>query len=389
MYSVYTHIKYNLVYIQLMELSYYSLYLSTTTPNTNTPNLYKTNTNANTNLSSCMQYNYFELKKCKLPELKSLAKQLKLHVSGRKEQIIERIMQHKRQIDSAIRIQRLFRGHIVRYSFRLRGTGFRNHTICTNQSDFYSLEPLAEIDFRRFVSISLDKQHIYGYDIMSLVHLFKQNNNFTIQNPYNRETFSFSAIYQFYQLFQLCKLIFPNAVDTRVYLPHMRYIRRSVSTISVTSPHEHRQLQLHTLQELRKYPYSNRVHNVFMEIDRLGNYSSPEWFLGLEKAGLANFYKKYYEWWNLTPALSREVKQQICALNDPFHNIVILMNYTGITIDIFRETCLALIECMVYSGVDDEHRRLGALHVLSILTLVSPNARQQMPWLFESIVSHP
>lgn len=376
-----------------MELSYYSIYSSINISPKQEPEPEPKPINH--------KHDYFELKKCKLAELKTIAKQLKLHVSGRKEQIIDRIVHYYRRIQCATNIQRAFRGHIVRFSFRLRGVGFRNTSVCTNQSDFYTLEPLGEIDFRRFISISIGdtdaKKHVYGYDLMSLVHLFKQNNKFTIQNPYNRETFSFSAIYQFYQLFQLCKLVFPRDVDARVRLPHMRYIRRPISSvipqtrtnlfITTTSPHEQRQLQLHALQEVRKYPFVNRVHNVFMEMDRLGNYSNPEWFLGLEKAGLANFYKKYYEWWNLTPQLSHDVKHNICALNDPFYNVIILMNYTGTSVDMFRETCLSLIECMVYSGIDDEHKRLGALHVLSLLTLVSPPARQQMPWLFDSMVS--
>ena len=54
-------------------------------------------------------------------------------------------------------------------------------------------------------------------------------------------------------------------------------------------------------------------------------------------------------------------------------------------VEIVRDMCLKIFECMVYCGADDEYRRIGALHALSALTLVSMEARQAMPWLYESL----
>jgi hypothetical protein len=41
---------------------------------------------------------------------------------------------------------------------------------------------------------------------------------------------------------------------------------------------------------------------------------------------------------------------------------------------------------MVYTGIDVEYQKLGALHVLSVLTIVSMDARRNMMWLYESLV---
>ena len=38
------------------------------------------------------------------------------------------------------------------------------------------------------------------------------------------------------------------------------------------------------------------------------------------------------------------------------------------------------------SGIDQDSRSLGALYVLTALTLVSPNAADAMPWLYNSVV---
>jgi hypothetical protein len=43
------------------------------------------------------------------------------------------------------------------------------------------------------------------------------------------------------------------------------------------------------------------------------------------------------------------------------------------------------MENMVYCGVDDEYRKIGALHVLTALTGVSIGARTSMPWLYEAL----
>jgi hypothetical protein len=44
------------------------------------------------------------------------------------------------------------------------------------------------------------------------------------------------------------------------------------------------------------------------------------------------------------------------------------------------------MENMVYSGINNEIRQIGAFHVLTALTMVSIPARHSMPWLYESIV---
>jgi hypothetical protein len=60
--------------------------------------------------------------------------------------------------------------------------------------------------------------------------------------------------------------------------------------------------------------------------------------------------------------------------------------YSENTIERIRELCISLVEDLVFTGIDDEYRRLGALHVLTALTLVSSAARGSLPWLYESIV---
>ena len=112
------------------------------------------------------------LKTYKIPQLKQIARYYRLPVSGKKQELFERIEQYCSQSVASMNIQKLFRGYLVRLSFRLRGDGFRERTNCVNDNDFYSLEPLREIPTEYFFTFSCGK-FVYGCNIISLIHLIK------------------------------------------------------------------------------------------------------------------------------------------------------------------------------------------------------------------------
>jgi hypothetical protein len=51
-----------------------------------------------------------------------------------------------------------------------------------------------------------------------------------------------------------------------------------------------------------------------------------------------------------------------------------------------QTACVIVFENLVYSGVSDEYKTLGAFYAMSALTLVSPDARHSMPWLYEAVM---
>ena len=44
-----------------------------------------------------------------------------------------------------------------------------------------------------------------------------------------------------------------------------------------------------------------------------------------------------------------------------------------------------IMEKLVYSANHDTDKALGAIYILSALTLVSENARDSLPWLYASV----
>lgn len=66
------------------------------------------------------------LYKFKIPQLKTIAKKNKLHITGTKGVLIERIEKHFNNVHNIIKIQKIFRGHIVRLSFKIRGNAYKD-----------------------------------------------------------------------------------------------------------------------------------------------------------------------------------------------------------------------------------------------------------------------
>jgi hypothetical protein len=55
------------------------------------------------------------------------------------------------------------------------------------------------------------------------------------------------------------------------------------------------------------------------------------------------------------------------------------------TNEALMKNAVRIIETMVKSGMTVENRSLGAYYVLAALTLVSDNARNSLPWLYQSV----
>lgn len=367
----------------------------------------------------------FSFEKYKLLDLKTVAKHYDLHVSGNKPVLIERIHTFFIRTKSAIMIQRIFRGHIVRFCVALRGPGFAVRESCVNETDFYTLEPLKDISCKSFFSYMDDKQYIYGFDICSIISLISKSNKPI--NPYNRSEFPYNATVSLHGLYNITKIIFPEIwndyyatqthILTKPTAQRFSFLRFNTTTNTNThSPRQfvtnnitqsplpytvtigagtiqrqrqQRQIEqqreiLQILETIRNRPLDVRVRELFMEVNLLGNYTESRWFMDLDRSRLARFYQAYYDWWHTRSRLTPEMKQNICILEDPFSDVHLLYLYPTTTIEDFREACVRLMENMVYGSLETEYRTLGAMQMLTILTVVSVQARNAMNWLYEA-----
>ena len=175
----------------------------------------------NTKLT-CNEYhkNPTDLTKYKIPELKALAKLYKLHITGNKQVLIHRIQNYFQSSISVIVIQKNLRRFFVKRSFQLRGPAIHDRSLCTNPTDFYTLEPLDEIPHQAFFSyteIGPSGQYTYGFNIQSLMHLLRRKGN-EIINPYNRGNIPEKVIGDLIRLYLYTITLFPeHACEEELY----------------------------------------------------------------------------------------------------------------------------------------------------------------------------
>ena len=75
----------------------------------------------------------------------------------------------------------------------------------------------------------------------------------------------------------------------------------------------------------------------------------------------------------------------IYPLGNLFRQVLLPSHFRTMTTPQIQAVCIEVMENMVFCGIDIEHRKIGTLHMLSAMTIVSGEARLAMPWLYESV----
>ena len=133
-----------------------------------------------TNYEVLLKYNY------NIKQLKQIAKQHKLKLTGNKTQLVSRIYSYLYLSQLVIKIQKIMRGCLQRKYNDNHGPGFKNRSLCVNNFDFLSMDEVTSIENKQFFSFKDDDGFIYGFDILSLYNLIQKSGKNNLKNPYNR-----------------------------------------------------------------------------------------------------------------------------------------------------------------------------------------------------------
>jgi len=327
--------------------------------------LNKINENEELIVLTIHDYNKLTENNYNIQQLKIIAKHYKLKLSGNKKELISRLYIFLFLSSYIVKIQKIFRGRLQRKFNCYFGPALKNRAICTNDTDFVTMDDLKDLHYGQFYSFKDNDGRIYGFDIASIYNLiYKNTDSINISkiggiNPYNRNkipTFVMIDLKMIIRTSKILKIQINLDFDT------------DIGNVSNTKTVELRALSL------------------FQNIDSLGNYSSPEWFLTLNRNQLIKFLRELSDIWNYRAQLSNEIKQNICPpIGDPFRNINLSYIVNENDLLNIKKIVLDVLEKFVNNGVDRDSKTLGAYYVLGALTLVNDSAASALPWLFQSV----
>jgi hypothetical protein len=315
--------------------------------------------------------------------LKLLCTKYGLKTTGTKPVMAVRARTYCMESHFSTRLQRVFRGHVARAYIRrhmllpecARASDFVNDT------DFYTMDEFDELSHCQLFTFKDDADNkLYRCNMASFFKLMKSAfttkeklsaaaNGLccevpsTATNPYTRVPISLNTVRSFFNKLRLCRIL-----------------KYSVYT-------EFKEDALTPQQAL-----DARILDVFQDINKLGNYADSEWFSSLQHQQYVWFIQELYDIWAYRAELSTQVKMQICPpygqmFPSVTNGIVIIHEMRTAPFQRVREVCISTCERLVRNGVTHDDRYLGASYVLSALTLVSPKAREALPWLYQSVAA--
>lgn len=296
-------------------------------------------------------FKYLKERNYTLKDLKELYLLFKLKWKQRKKlEVMDDLYTTLRENSYACVIQKYWRRYMVVLFHRSQGPARLNRSLCNNGEDFLTTESVKTINYRSFISFTEDDKFIYGFEVGSIFTLLDKKMNY---NPYTRKPFSPETTRQIEKRALYNRLLFPSEIVIE-----------------------------------RVLTYEQKIIGLFQKMDTLGNYTQSEWLLRLNEVQLKRFIFELYDIWEYRAHLSSQTKRLICPPNGaPFHNIPMMaLEGSHPPLEILKQYIYSILHDLLYRSNQTEYQILGAYYILSALTLVSMQAADALPWLYESVL---
>ena len=213
----------------------------------------------------------------------------------------------------------------------------RTNNKCNNTEDFYTYDPLNEIDYLYFFCYKDLKGFNWGFDIRSLFKLISMN----YPNPYTTEKIPENVIKDVKKKIQVMK-------ENNSFEDINEIILRD-----------------------RKASIKQKAVDLFSEIELNGYSCEINWFFDLSGRRLKELYKQLEDLWNYRAQLSREMKRLICP---PDGRV-----FTTPVSEVLHYNCKEELQELILhesskfkNAINLSDKKLGYMYFIIGLSMVSP-----------------
>lgn len=255
-------------------------------------------------------------------------------------------------IDKIIGIQSYYRKYLLDRLSKLQGNISSDLSICVNQEDVKSLDPLIDIPTHLLFSFQEEDGTHYGFDIRTIRSIITFDN----ENPYTRVALSTRIVDRANETLRLLSLLQKDTSD---------------------EPSE-------VIGE--ELGLKRRVVKIFHEMDQLDQYTDPDWFLSLSVSRLIKFYKEAEDVWNYRLNLTGDVKKAIV----PHDGIAFRHSVKAVCLMkdklLLQKICLDFIDTLIHSASNKADRVNGCIYVLLGLVQVNREAAKALPQYYSMVM---
>ena len=366
----------------------------------------------------------------------------KIKITGAKQEMKQSVYNFYNDTIHCIKIQLKFKSYLRRKLNKLRGPALRNRDVCINETDFYTLDPIRDIPNNQFFSyeehcyshnnnnhddVKNVKMSCFGFDIASIFNLILSDNGVENEyglsrrliwnesnNPYNRNKIPHNVIRDILKIIKLDRILNSKRTNNKNNNNNKnKKVNRKGNNNNNNNNNNYEYDNNHYFEEDEFN--NNNAHNgsivislpqdvltpqqlfrqhvlrLFQNINSLGHYSDPEWFIALTYEQHITFLRELIDIWNYRAELSHQARTAIYPpYGDPFPHYVMgwitHQFYLYLSPDNIININLTVIERFINSAVSEADRCLGSNFILCALTLVSIPAREALPWLYQSVM---
>ena len=253
---------------------------------------------------------------------------------------------------SVKRIQKIWRFRHGLKLARERTPAFFIRSLCHNDSELASFEPLNTIPRAYFFAIR-DSSRIWGFDIRTLVIQYEQDGK--LENPYTKEQCSPETVEQF-----------------RKHVENLRRWKMPTHYTNITDL-------------TPKQSWNLRVLDMCLRLDMLGYRIATKWFIDIDLTQQKRLYNALYHIWYEQDEISDSLRETIVPGSSTEQGKLFKWSPDTILVkndmDSVRRTNLNVIERLISSASQQSDRTLGAMYSVMALSKVSYRCRSAYPWL--------